>query len=122
MSHVYFTLITFISVLGLYKLSSENDKFSALVDNAYMAKHDPQIGGYYVKYKDNYESFSPSQAFEEGYVLSPENKGFSILPPVYFIECDNGHKIYMTKDEYDKSSDNVLAALIAENKVTKVNK
>ena len=40
------------------------------VDAAYMRKHDPQIGGYYVVYKDGYQSFSPAQAFEEGYTRS----------------------------------------------------
>ena len=30
-------------------------------------KHDPQAGGYYVVYADGYQSFSPAQAFEEGY-------------------------------------------------------
>ncbi len=27
------------------------------------------VGGYYVVYEDNYESFSPAKAFEEGYTL-----------------------------------------------------
>jgi len=37
------------------------------VSRAYMAKHVPEAGGYYVRYKDGYESFSPAAAFEEGY-------------------------------------------------------
>ena len=37
------------------------------VDAAYVAKHKPQIGGYYVVYDDGYKSWSPAQAFEEGY-------------------------------------------------------
>lgn len=37
------------------------------VDFNYMRKHTPQVGGYYVVYKDGYKSFSPAQAFEEGY-------------------------------------------------------
>lgn len=36
---------------------------------AYMDKHRPTIGGYYVMYEDGYESFSPAQAFESGYTL-----------------------------------------------------
>ena len=36
---------------------------------AYMEKHDPQVGGYYVVYKDGYTSFSPAEAFEKGYTL-----------------------------------------------------
>lgn len=30
-------------------------------------KNHPYIGGYFVVYKDGYESFSPAQPFEEGY-------------------------------------------------------
>ena len=33
----------------------------------FMTKHRPQVGGYLVYYKDGYVSFSPAQAFEEGY-------------------------------------------------------
>lgn len=39
------------------------------VDAAYVNKHDPQVGGYYVVYKDGYKSFSPADAFEDGYAL-----------------------------------------------------
>jgi hypothetical protein len=35
----------------------------------WMEKHDPQIGGYYVRYDDGYASYSPAKAFEEGYTL-----------------------------------------------------
>ncbi len=38
-----------------------------IVDAAYMAKHKPVVGGYYVIYKDGYKSFSPAKAFEGGY-------------------------------------------------------
>lgn len=37
------------------------------VDHEYMQKHKPQVGGYYVVYKDGYKSFSPAAAFEEEY-------------------------------------------------------
>ncbi len=37
------------------------------VDEAYVRKHVPTVGGYYVVYKDGYKSFSPADAFEEGY-------------------------------------------------------
>ena len=37
------------------------------VDMAYMKKHEPRVGGYYVVYEDGYKSFSPSEAFEAGY-------------------------------------------------------
>ena len=37
------------------------------VDANYVHKHKPTVGGYYVVYKDGYKSFSPAEAFEEGY-------------------------------------------------------
>lgn len=39
------------------------------VDADYIRKHNPQVGGYFVVYKDGYKSFSPAEAFEEGYAL-----------------------------------------------------
>lgn len=37
------------------------------VEGEYLHKHKPQVGGYYVVYKDGYKSYSPAEAFEEGY-------------------------------------------------------
>lgn len=37
------------------------------VTGDFMLRHRPEVGGYYVRYKDGYESYSPAQAFEEGY-------------------------------------------------------
>ena len=39
------------------------------VDAEYVRKHHPQVGGYFVVYKDGYKSFSPAVAFEDGYSL-----------------------------------------------------
>ena len=39
------------------------------VDADYVEKHNPQAGGYFVIYKDGYRSWSPAEAFEEGYTL-----------------------------------------------------
>lgn len=39
------------------------------VDHAYVSKHDPKAGGYYVVYDDGYKSWSPAEAFEAGYTL-----------------------------------------------------
>lgn len=48
----------------------EDSLFAPLdVSGQYVAKHKPKAGGYYVQYKDGYESWSPAKAFEEGYVL-----------------------------------------------------
>lgn len=40
------------------------------VDHEYIRKHNPQEGGYYVVYKGGYKSFSPADAFEDGYSLA----------------------------------------------------
>jgi hypothetical protein len=37
------------------------------VEQEYLHKHKPEAGGYYVVYKDGYQSFSPANVFEEGY-------------------------------------------------------
>ncbi|MEE9471214.1 MAG: hypothetical protein V3W32_05790 [Gemmatimonadota bacterium] len=39
------------------------------VEPAWVAKHDPQVGGYLVVYEDGYTSYSPAEAFEAGYTL-----------------------------------------------------
>ncbi len=40
------------------------------VDQAFVDRHKPQAGGYYVVYDgDGYKSFSPAKAFEDGYTL-----------------------------------------------------
>lgn len=38
-----------------------------LVGTDFIDKHKPEVGGYFVVYEDGYQSFSPAQAFEEGY-------------------------------------------------------
>lgn len=46
----------------------EDDLYAPLqVSEEYLVKHQPHAGGYYVVYKDGYKSFSPAEAFEEGY-------------------------------------------------------
>lgn len=46
---------------GPFKVSAE-----------YCVKHSPQAGGYFVQYQDGYQSFSPPNAFEEGYSLQED--------------------------------------------------
>lgn len=51
-------------------ISFENSNYAAMnVGLDYMRKHQPKAGGYYVVYKGGYQSFSPADAFEEGYSL-----------------------------------------------------
>lgn len=42
-----------------------------VVGEAWVARHRPEAGGYYVVYEDGYASFSPAAAFESGYTLIP---------------------------------------------------
>jgi RyR domain len=47
------------------------------VSSEFVAKHQPQPGGYFVRYDDGYTSYSPAKAFEEGYtrtVMSESDK------------------------------------------------
>lgn len=39
------------------------------VSSAYMERCRPEEGGYWVRYDDDYESYSPKEAFEDGYTL-----------------------------------------------------
>jgi hypothetical protein len=64
---------------GKTTLRSKDD-LRVYVDPSYMTKHNPQIGGYFVRYEDGYESYSPAAAFENGYTLVG-----SILPGRNFI-------------------------------------
>ena len=46
----------------------DGDRYlKAEVSAAYVEKHTPRVGGYFVRYEDGYESFSPAAAFEGGY-------------------------------------------------------
>lgn len=48
----------------------EDDRYENFrVEKDYVEKHNPQPGGYYVVYEDGYKSFSPAEAFENGYTL-----------------------------------------------------
>lgn len=47
----------------------ERPQLFIFVTMNWIERHSPRIGGYYVVYKDGYASFSPAEAFEEGYTL-----------------------------------------------------
>ncbi len=49
-------------------ITPEEEGYSSFrVEGDYLHKHKPQVGGYYVVYDDGYKSFSPAEAFENGY-------------------------------------------------------
>lgn len=57
------------------------------VSAEYMRKHDPREGGYFVRYADGYESFSPAEAFEQGY------KPLQLLPTAEWRRAEQGRRI-----------------------------
>lgn len=69
-------------ITSIHRLADSDEAFLDLtwpggattvkVTGAYMRKHDPQVGGYWVRYEDGYQSWSPAEAFEGGYTLVSE--------------------------------------------------
>ncbi len=55
------------------------------VNQEYFDKHEPKVGGYYVRYDTGYESWSPADAFEAGYTLIEDED----MPPgaVQTFDC-----------------------------------
>jgi len=39
------------------------------MSDEWVGRTKPEAGGYYVQYKDGYQSYSPAAAFEDGYTL-----------------------------------------------------
>jgi hypothetical protein len=58
----------FVLEVGKNK-KGEIEKSSVLIFKEWIVKHEPKVGGYYVVYDNGYSSWSPADAFEEGYDL-----------------------------------------------------
>lgn len=76
-----------------------------IVNRAYVAKHNPQVGGYFVLYKDGYKSWSPAQAFEDGYSRGgppPQqaNDERDIMPVLSVFGYRQLNEVGKTKAEY----------------------
>ena len=55
---------------GSAVLSFEDTSYHSItVAEAYVVKHDPRAGGYFVVYEGGYSSWSPAEVFESGYTL-----------------------------------------------------
>ena len=55
---------------GFAELFFEDKRYAPIkVGYDYRSRNQPVVGGYYVVYKDGYKSFSPADAFEDGYTL-----------------------------------------------------
>lgn len=70
------------------------------VDSGYMAKHKPQIGGYYVVYADGYKSYSPAKAFEEGYTRTDCQSPAELATQLEHILAKRSHDVEMTRSEW----------------------
>lgn len=51
------------------------------IDAAWFCKHEPSGSGYYVVYPDGYKSWSPVEAFEQGYAVLPSRPGTTTESP-----------------------------------------
>jgi len=60
-------LENYVLTLDDVSKGSNGIKVRILVPNNYVDKHKPSVGGYYIRYKDGYQSFSPAEPFESGY-------------------------------------------------------
>lgn len=56
------------SKLNLWSLCSAGVEVAVDVTDEWMDKHGPKLGGYFVRYEDGYESYSPPDVFEAGYL------------------------------------------------------
>jgi hypothetical protein len=52
---------------GILLIPSEGAIAPFTVSGDYIMRHNPQVGGYFVLYEDDYQSYSPAAAFESGY-------------------------------------------------------
>lgn len=88
-------LIVAIAFKGdnLYRLALEH---SAHVDvsKLWVTTKNPQAGGYFVQYEDGYSSYSPAQAFEEGYTPVTDHLT-AVAPPIQSAELDTPIEVGM---------------------------
>lgn len=53
----------------VFNLHFDEPHASVAVAEEWLNRHRPGYGGYFVVYKDGYSSYSPAEAFEDGYTL-----------------------------------------------------
>lgn len=74
---------------GTWTLVPEDDGYAEFtIPHDFMCKHKPEVGGYYVVYKDGYKSYSPATAFEEGYSPVSETRPAQLMPQTANIGCN----------------------------------
>ena len=90
-------------------ITGEGDHEFVVVQGDWMAKHKPEVGGYFVLYEDGYKSFSPAAAFESGYTLvTGEEPTLSENSRIEAIKLAMGsiyRGLYSTYDEFESDLD-----------------
>ena len=89
-----------IKEIGLYdedggaQINPEEEGYDSFdVSQAYVDKHNPKKGGYYVVYEDGYKSFSPAEAFEKGNIPYSDKKDWYFNFGKALIELKSGRKV-----------------------------
>lgn len=92
--------VTAFKILGIAPPDEAGDKKHAVdledgpkdfrVSKEWYEKHEPENGGYLVIYEDGYQSFSPAEAFEQGYTrLDIEFTGLRVLNSHIVNPCND---------------------------------
>lgn len=72
------------------------------VSMEYVEKHKPEVGGYYVRYQDGYESYSPAGAFEEGYsLITDESQALSCTPTAQEVTISKKEYFNLLKRDFE---------------------
>lgn len=77
---------------GSAVITPEDKRYARFrVSAEYLKKHNPQVGGYYVVYKDGYKSFSPAEAFESGYAKITKAEKIEKMRDLVKTQCQPGN-------------------------------
>lgn len=88
------------------------------VSLTYVNKHNPQPGGFFVLYKDGYQSWSPAEAFYEGYTMkSMPDQDRKQGRIVTMVRCTSSSMI--AAYGYDDDKEVLLIRFIKGNKLYK---
>lgn len=68
-------------------LDLDGDQTNIAVGQAWLDRHKPEVGGYFVLYQDGYRSYSPAKAFEEGHTPAPVGDHCGEIGYNAFREC-----------------------------------
>lgn len=95
----------------------------AVVPPAWVEKHKPEVGGYFVLYSDGYRSFSPARAFEEGYTRKGENDHRGELAYTAFVSKVGGADRPAWKDlpDVEKRGWNRAAGVLDADTIARMN-